>query len=325
MVHAACNTGSGQLAVRSSAHALTSQCARHSGSRWAVLENVWFSASAFPVQKCPGCSVYPPAASARSTTAARKLPKLMARCLYWPAGGGGYKNTCLQLRNWPHAALCPSVEERILPQAPCVKVFKQCLGCYQLQPWASLWCPRAVARLVLHACLVLAWSVCARDGPRAAARIMTQPIISTSSTMARLAVLAATIALANAQIKICTSPPVWEGACVAANLSHPLPPSSVSQQVCTRTHEHMFAYVPQLAHMSAHTVTAPTALRMASPVLECAHQSGSVLATPVTSFLIWHLMLRHTCGRNAAPAHTEDDCHNHACIVTVHPLHAPRI
>jgi hypothetical protein len=81
MVHAACNTGSGQLAVRSSAHALTSQCARHSGSRWAVLENVWFSASAFPVQKCPGCSVYPPAASARSTTAARKLPKLMARCL----------------------------------------------------------------------------------------------------------------------------------------------------------------------------------------------------------------------------------------------------
>ena len=90
MVHAACNTGSGQLAVRSSVHALTSQCARHSGSRWAVLENVWFSASAFPVQKCLGCSVYPPADSARSTTAARNPPKLMALRLL-AAGGGGYR------------------------------------------------------------------------------------------------------------------------------------------------------------------------------------------------------------------------------------------
>jgi hypothetical protein len=122
--------------------------------------------------------------------------------------------------------------------------------------------------------------------------------------MARLAVLAATIALANAQIKICTSPPVWEGACVAANLSHPLPPSSMSQQVCTRTHEHTCTFVPQLAHMieCTHAVTAPTALRKASPVFKCAHQSGGVLATPVTSFLIWPLMLRDACGRNAAPA-----------------------
>ena len=135
--------------------------------------------------------------------------------------------------------------------------------------------------------------------------------------MARLAVLAATIALANAQIKICTSPPVWEGACVAANRSHPLPPSSMSQQVCTHTHEHTHV---SLAHMSAHTVTAPTALRKASPVFECAHQSGSVLATPVTSFLIWPLILRDACRRNAAPAHTEDVCHK-SCItaMSVHP------
>jgi hypothetical protein len=116
-------------------------------------------------------------------------------------------------------------------------------------------------------------------------------------------------------------------------------PPRVCRSKCARAHMNTCTYVPQLAHMSAHvSVTAPTALRMASPVLECAHQSGSVLATPVTSFLIWPLMLRDACGRNAAPAHTEDVCHNHAqpqlpfiractakLMTTVTPLQSPAI